>query len=134
MTNQKRLEVAVGILRNDKQQILIAQRPDGKVMSGLWEFPGGKVEPGEPVFDALKREFKEELDLDILAAEPWLQTTYDYAEFPVRLHVWQVSDYQGEPSSMEQQAFKFVDACELSQYEFPKANTSIVDALLILES
>ena len=65
------VEVAVGVLIDADGRFLLTSRPDGKVYAGYWEFPGGKVEPGEAILDALKREFVEELGVEIVGAEEW---------------------------------------------------------------
>jgi len=96
-------EVAVGVLIRPDGSFLIAQRPAGKPMAGYWEFPGGKLEPGESVFDALKREFVEELGIVIHEAWPWMQRVFVYPHATVRLHFWRVYGWVGEPQSLEGQ-------------------------------
>ncbi len=99
------IDVAVGILIKPNGDLLLGQRPEGKPYSGYWEFPGGKVESGEAILDALKREFVEELGVHILSAQPWCGVEYIYPHAHVRLHFYISREWQGEPQSLEGQAF-----------------------------
>jgi 8-oxo-dGTP diphosphatase len=101
------VNVAVGILMKPNGDVLLGQRPEGKPMAGYWEFPGGKVEPGESIFDALKRELREELGVEIASAEPWCGIEHQYAHAHVRLHFYISRDWHGEPQSLEGQAFSW---------------------------
>ena len=99
------IDVAVGILIRPNGDILLAQRPPGKPYAGYWEFPGGKVEPGEGILAALKREFMEELGVDIVSAEPWCGVEHVYEHAHVRLHFYLSRQWRGDPKSLEAQAF-----------------------------
>lgn len=93
----KIVEVAGGVLlRADGQEFLLAQRPEGKVYAGYWEFPGGKVEAGETVRDALIRELQEELGITVTACSPWLTREFTYPHARVRLNFWRVTAWEGE--------------------------------------
>ncbi|MCB1919013.1 MAG: NUDIX domain-containing protein, partial [Candidatus Competibacteraceae bacterium] len=84
----KTVHVAVGILINAVGAVLITRRPEHVHQGGLWEFPGGKVEEGEPVAAALSRELHEELGVTVESAEPWLHVRHDYSDKRVFLDVW----------------------------------------------
>lgn len=90
------VDVAVGVLIDSDGRFLLTSRPDGKVYAGWWEFPGGKLEAGESVEQALGRELHEELGIAIGAAEPWHVTRVDYAHARVRLHFCKVRQWRGE--------------------------------------
>ena len=93
----KIVEVAAAVmLRADGREFLLAQRPEGKVYAGYWEFPGGKVEPGETVRAALIRELQEELGITVTACSPWLTRTFSYPHATVRLNFWRVTAWDGE--------------------------------------
>ncbi|TWG78787.1 8-oxo-dGTPase [Cupriavidus gilardii J11] len=98
-------EVAVGVLVRGDGRFLLAQRPSGKPYEGYWEFPGGKLEPGESVEAALARELHEELGLDITASARWHVLEHDYPHAYVRLHFCKVTGWNGEPVGREGQAF-----------------------------
>ena len=89
-------EVAAGILLRPDRSMLLSSRPEGKPYAGYWEFPGGKIEVGESVEQALRRELQEELGITIAAAQPWKVTEHDYPHALVRLHWCKVFDWQGE--------------------------------------
>jgi 8-oxo-dGTP diphosphatase len=101
------IDVAVGILMRENGDVLLAQRPEGKPYAGYWEFPGGKVEAGESVVDALRREFVEELGMTIGATEPWCCVEHVYPHAHVRLHFYISREWQGEAQSLEGQAFSW---------------------------
>lgn len=101
----KPIDVAVGILMKPNGDVLLGQRPEGKPYAGYWEFPGGKVEKHESIAEALKREFLEELGVIVLHAEPWCGVEHVYPHAHVRLHFYVCRDWQGEPQSLEGQAF-----------------------------
>ena len=91
------IEVAAAvILRADGSEFLLAQRPGDKVYAGYWEFPGGKVEPGETVRMALVRELREELGISVSACSPWLTRVFTYPHATVRLNFWRVTAWTGE--------------------------------------
>ncbi len=91
------VEVAAAVmLRADGREFLLAQRPEGKVYAGYWEFPGGKVEPGETVRQALVRELQEELGITVTACSPWLTRQFTYPHATVRLNFWRVTAWDGE--------------------------------------
>ncbi|MBS1141426.1 MAG: hydrolase:Thiamine monophosphate synthase [Proteobacteria bacterium] len=93
----KIVEVAAAVmLRTDGHEFLLAQRPEGKVYAGYWEFPGGKVEPGETVRQALIRELQEELGITVTECSPWLTRQFTYPHANVRLNFWRVTDWDGE--------------------------------------
>lgn len=97
------VDVAVGVLIAPDGRFLLTSRPEGKVYAGYWEFPGGKVEPGESVHAALARELHEELGLEIAASEPWREWVMDYPHARVRLHFRKVFVWRGEPQMREGQ-------------------------------
>ena len=97
--------VAVGILRRPDGRVLFAQRPPGKVYAGYWEFPGGKIEPGESSLGALKRELDEELGIRVTRATEWLAQRHVYPHAHVELRFFLISEWEGEPDSREGQAF-----------------------------
>jgi len=103
MTEREPVDVAVGVLIDTEGRFLITSRPAGKVYAGHWEFPGGKVEAGESIEAALRRELHEELGITIGAAQPWRTTLHDYPHALVRLHfckvfAWQVTSRCARPS------------------------------------
>ena len=93
--SRRPVDVAVGVLIAPDGRFLLTSRPEGKVYAGHWEFPGGKVEPGETVEQALRRELHEELGITIGPAEPWRVTLHDYPHALVRLHFCKVFQWQG---------------------------------------
>jgi len=97
------IHVAVGILMQANGDVLLARRPEGKPYAGYWEFPGGKVEAGESVIDALKREFEEEIGVRIVTAEEWCGVEHVYPHAHVRLHFFISREWQGQPQSLEGQ-------------------------------
>ena len=107
------INVAVGILMKPNGDVLLAQRPAGKPYSGYWEFPGGKVEAEESIFNALKREFLEELGIGIISAEPWCGVEHIYPHAHVRLHFFISREWRGEPQSLEGQAFAWQGRVEV---------------------
>ena len=98
------VDVAVGVLIDERGHFLLTSRPAGKVYAGWWEFPGGKLERGESVVAALARELHEELGIEIDDARPWQVTRMDYAHARVRLHFCKVLAWRGEFEMREGQA------------------------------
>lgn len=103
--SRRRVEVAAAVLLDGAGRFLLAQRPSGKVYAGYWEFPGGKVEPGERAADALVRELHEELGIEVTCASPWLTRDFEYEHADVRLRFFRVTAWRGELHGREQQAF-----------------------------
>lgn len=103
-------EVALAVIVDAVNQCyLMGSRPAGKPYAGYWEFPGGKIEPGESISQALARELREELDLEIHCATPWFVLEYNYPHAYVRLHYMRVTAFSGEPRAMESQQFRWFD-------------------------
>jgi 8-oxo-dGTP diphosphatase len=98
------VDVAVAVLIRADGAVLLARRPESKVYAGYWEFPGGKVEPGELVADALRREIREELGIEIERTAPWITRVFVYPHATVRLHFHRVTAWRGEPRALEHQA------------------------------
>jgi 8-oxo-dGTP diphosphatase len=103
-TERVPVEVAVGVLIDREGQFLLTSRPQGKVYEGYWEFPGGKIELGETVEQALRRELQEELGITIAFAAPWKVELVDYPHARVRLHFCKVFEWSGELQMREQQS------------------------------
>jgi 8-oxo-dGTP diphosphatase len=123
------MHVAVGVVIDQNKKLLIAERPPNKTKAGFWEFPGGKVEEGETVLEALKREFQEEISICIDAAIPLIKVHYHNQECNVLLDTWIVTAYTGNPSGAEGQIIKWVDVTELDHYVFPEGNQKIIEIL-----
>lgn len=130
----KRIEVAVGIVFNDRSQVLVGQRTVKDLYFEKWEFPGGKLELGETVAQALRREFKEEIGIDVLASEHLLDLEHDYPDRQVRLHIHTITDYSGQVRGLEGQALQWVAIDELNQLDFLAGNQAIIEALEQLDA
>ncbi|WP_417532979.1 Nudix family hydrolase [Marinobacterium stanieri] len=124
----KLIHVAAAVIRDRRGRILIARRPDDKHQGGLWEFPGGKVEPGEPVADALSRELEEELGIRVTSARPLILIPHHYPDKSVLLDVWDVDGFEGEAHGAEGQPIEWVCPEALDDFEFPAANVPILNA------
>lgn len=124
----KRVEVAVGvILRGDK--IFLTKRAEHLHQGGKWEFPGGKRESNETMLDALARELKEEVAIDVKSATSLIEIHHDYDDKSVFLDVYTVSDFAGEPNPAEGQKGDWFNKTELESIDFPAANAAIIEAL-----
>lgn len=124
----KQLAVAAAVIRGADGRILLAKRADHLHQGGLWEFPGGKLEAGETPRQALDRELKEELGIEVTSARPLLEVRHHYPEHSVLLHVFEVSAFNGQPHGAEGQPLAWVTPAQLVDYEFPAANGPIVQA------
>ena len=125
------IEVVTGILKNDQNEILIAQRPKNKPKGGYWEFPGGKIELGENAFSALKREFFEEIGVEISSANHLANFSYHYEKesLQINLQVWLIEKYTGVPYGKEGQVIQFIKNNQLHEFNFLEANNPILDHL-----
>ena len=122
------LHVAVGVVRDLAGRILLTQRAKHVHQGGLWEFPGGKLEHGESALQALRRELREEVGIEVLSARPLIKVRHRYPDLQVLLDVWRVDGFAGIATAHEDQAMRWVEADQLNQYDFPAANLPIITA------
>lgn len=122
--------VVAAVLRDARARILIAERPAGKHMAGRWEFPGGKVAPGETEAAALVRELREELGVDVHEARPCMRLVHAYPDRDVELSLWLVDRFDGEPRGLDGQALKWVEPAQLGHEDILEADRPFVDALV----
>ncbi len=129
--NNTFIHVAVAAVVNNKGEVLVSQRKQGTHLGGYWEFPGGKLEPGESVADGLCRELKEELGIAPLSSRRLIRTRHHYAEKSVLLDVWKVDAYSGSPAGVEGQRIEWRAVNSLDPAVFPPADVPIINALLL---
>ena len=122
------LVVAAALYHRDGR-ILIAERPAGKHMAGRWEFPGGKVAPGESEQDALTRELEEELGVEVTASRPLMRLKHSYDDRDVELSLWIVEGFRGEPQGLDGQRLKWVRPEQLAEEDILEADLPFVEAL-----
>lgn len=123
--------VAAAVFLRPDGTFLLAQRPEGKPYPGYWEFPGGKVEAGETPLDCLKREIKEELDVEVIDATPWIVRVHTYTHATVRLNFFRVTAWRDEFRGMEGQAHVWQDVHQLTVSPMLPANTPVFRALAV---
>jgi 8-oxo-dGTP diphosphatase len=123
------VEVVAAVIERPDGSFLLAQRPEGKVYAGYWEFPGGKVEPGEPLKEALARELHEELGIDVDSAYPWIVRTYAYPHATVRLNFFRVRAWRGEVHGKETQQLAWQRVSSLAVAPMLPANAPVLRAL-----
>ncbi len=124
-----RIHVVAAILGDARGRILLARRTDGRDLAGLWEFPGGKVEPGESPEAALSRELREELGIEIGASEPVIAVPHAYGHKRILLDVRRAAAFTGRARGLESQALAWVAPEKLSSYPMPAADRPVVAAL-----
>ena len=124
------IRVVAAALIGPDRRVLIAERPAGKHMAGRWEFPGGKLAPGESEAAALARELAEELGIQMRGGSPWLRLTHEYEDRVVELSLWLVEQYGGEPRGLEGQALKWVEPAALGGEDLLEADRPFVTALV----
>ncbi|MDP6122535.1 MAG: 8-oxo-dGTP diphosphatase MutT [Arenicellales bacterium] len=122
--------VAVGVLVDDRQQVLIQERIPGTPYGGQWEFPGGKVNSDETAWEALVRELDEELGIEAKSGSPLFLTDHDYPDRHVRLDFWSVERWIGAPFGREGQQVSWVEPGRLRNYPFLKGNQLILDRVI----
>ena len=124
------VSVVAGALFDADGRVLIAQRPAGKALAGRWEFPGGKLEPGEDPRAGLERELREELGVELQQAHRLLRYRHDYPGRTVDLDFWNVTGWTGTPHGREGQALKWVRPADLPYEDILEADAPMIDALL----
>ena len=121
--------VVAGALFDAEGRVLIAQRPAGKALAGRWEFPGGKVDMGESEHAALRRELREELGIEVIAARPFMRLAHAYQDRDVELSLWIVERFAGEPRSLDAQALKWVSPAALAAEDILEADQPFITGL-----
>ncbi len=130
----KLLFVVAAALIDADNRVLIAQRPEGKALAGLWEFPGGKVDPGERPEEALIRELREELEIEVKAAclAPLTFASHAYEDFHLLMPLYVCRRWEGFVRAREDQALKWVRARELRNWPMPPADEPLIPPLVDL--
>ncbi len=121
--------IGVAVIWNDQRQILIDRRRPEGILGGLWEFPGGKIEPGETIEDCIKREIWEEIGIGIEVGEHLITIDYTYSHLRVTLTVHHCRHLTGIPQPLECDEIRWVTLDEIDQFTFPKANEQIINVL-----
>lgn len=125
-----RIDVVAGLITDPGGRVLLARRSDGRDLAGLWEFPGGKLEPGESPERALARELHEELGIEVQVGPPLIAVAQQYPHKRLRLDVRRVTQWRGTPRGHEGQALAWVPPDKLPAYAMPPADRPVVAALL----
>jgi 8-oxo-dGTP diphosphatase len=122
------LEVVAGIIWREGKYLAV-ERPEGARMAGWWEFPGGKIDPGETGGQAIVRELEEELGITPVVFEFWRDLVHHYDDFSVHLHFYHIRDYLGEATPLENQRMVWVDPAQSPVLDFLPADAPVVEAL-----
>ena len=122
--------IGVGIIRNKKDEVLIALRPNDAMLGGLWEFPGGKQEEKEEIRETVRRELYEELGVDVEVNEPLMNLKHAYSHFTITLHAYLCRLISGTPKPKSSQEVRWVPIQALNDYPFPKANRKLTERLV----
>jgi len=125
----KQIHVVAGVIRDPRGRILLARRTEGRDLAGLWEFPGGKVEPGESPEIALQRELREELGIRAIIGSPLISVPQQYPDKRLVLDVRDVRAYEGTPKGLDGQALVWTPPHQLGSYSMPPADRPVVAAL-----
>jgi 8-oxo-dGTP diphosphatase len=125
------IEVAAAVIQRPDGAFLLAQRPAGKVYAGYWEFPGGKIEPGEAAEKALARELNEELGIQVTEAYPWITRIYAYPHGTVRLQFFRIAAWRNDPHPLEDQAISWQACGEPLAAPMLPANAPVLAALAL---
>jgi mutator protein MutT len=120
--------VTAGLVWNNGR-VLIAKRPEGSHLEGLWEFPGGKQERGESLKDCLEREIEEELGLKVRVDNGLLTVDHEYEEKVISLHVFNCTPLSGEPKALDREEIRWVDPFELKKFSFPPPDVKVIEYL-----
>ena len=121
--------IGVAVIRDREGNILIDRRKPVGEMAGLWEFPGGNIEPAETVQECIEREIKEELGIEIAVGDLLIEIEHTYNTFQVTLFVHNCQYISGTPQPIECDEILWVDVSQLNKYQFPQANNQIIDLL-----
>lgn len=122
-------QIAVGMIVNSRGELLIALRPDDAMLGGLWEFPGGKKEKDETLEEAVRRELKEELGVDVRVLKKFKTLKHAYSHFKITLHAFWCTIAEGTPEPKSSVELKWVAPAQLDEYPFPKANKMLIEDL-----
>jgi mutator protein MutT len=128
-----RKRIGVAVIWDQAGQILIDRRKASGTMGGLWEFPGGKIEPGETVEECISREIREELAIEITVGEQLISIDHTYPTFHLTLTVHHCQHVSGIPQPIESEEIRWVNIRDLGNYEFPAANIAIIQALQLVD-
>ncbi|MCB1758868.1 MAG: Nudix family hydrolase [Gammaproteobacteria bacterium] len=123
------LQVAVAVIQDREGRVLLSRRAPSSHQGGLWEFPGGKLDPGETLAQALRREIREELGISVEHHSPLIRIRHDYPDRSVLLDVQRIDAYSGEPEGLEGQPLVWVKPTDMGDYPMPAADRPIVSAL-----
>jgi 8-oxo-dGTP diphosphatase len=128
MSDKRMLLVAAAALVDVDGRVLICQRPEGKALAGLWEFPGGKLEPGETPEDCLIRELEEELDIRVSHAclAPFVFASHTYDSFHLLMPLYLIRRWEGQVKAREHKAIAWVKPARLDDYPMPPADAPLV--------
>lgn len=121
--------IGVAVIWNHEGQILIDKRRLEGLLGGLWEFPGGKIEPGETVEACIEREIREELGIEIEVGDRLVTVDHTYTQFRVTLNVHHCRHLSGEPQPLESDEVRWVTLDEIDKFQFPQGNAKIIEAL-----
>jgi mutator protein MutT len=121
--------IGVAVIWDRAGQILIDRRKIGGAMGGMWEFPGGKIEPGETVADCIIREIREELAIEITIGAQLISIEHTYDTFQLTLIVHHCQHISGTPQPIESEEIRWVNVSDLDKYQFPAANRAIINAI-----
>ncbi|QIQ20359.1 8-oxo-dGTP diphosphatase MutT [Zophobihabitans entericus] len=130
---RKHIEIAIGIIRSQDCKIFITQRGENSHLAGFWEFPGGKVEPNESVYDTLVRELAEEVDIHVHDGHFLKTVKHSYDDRDITIHAYLVEHWDGVPFAKEGQHSRWVELDDLNSDEFPDANRSLIEMLKNLD-
>ena len=125
----RELTVVAAVIRDEKGRVLLTQRPDGRHMGGLWEFPGGKINDGEAPSHALARELDEELGIEIVVQRPLTFAVHEEPGLRILLLFYNAGIVSGEPHGRESQAVEWVSVTELSSFPTPPADAELIRLL-----
>ncbi|MFP5383464.1 MAG: Nudix family hydrolase [Gammaproteobacteria bacterium] len=127
--NRPVVHVAVAVIRDAAGRVLVAQRLPHQHLAGLWEFPGGKLEPGESLADGMRREIREELGVEVDALAPLMRVEHAYPGKTVLLDIWRITRWSGKPHGAEGQPLRWLHPDDMDARDFPPADVPIIEAL-----